>query len=129
MFEYLVLNEYQAFSWNREIRVEVDGNTVKFRRKGNEYGFPKDAVLEGVYSGDVLSLLNTIEGFNVSGWESRYCGPGIDGYGWNLRYKEVGKPCRKISGSNGGPENYYEFVKLLCSISDPGKESCVRRCV
>ena len=118
MFEYLVLNEYQPFSWNREIRLEVDGTSIKFRRKGNEYGFPDGMVVEGTYSGDSLSLLKEIEGFNVSQWSDLYSGPVIDGYGWNLRYKEVGKPCKKISGSNGGPEKYYDFVKLLCSISE-----------
>ena len=123
MFEYLVLNEYQSFSWNREIRIEVDGDCVKFRRKGNEYGFPRNTVLEGVCPGNPASLLKTLENFNVSQWSEKYTEPVIDGYGWNLRYKEVGKPCRKISGANGGPENYYEFVKLLCSISESEKRT------
>ena len=117
MFEYLVLNEHQTFSWNREIRIEVDGDSIRFRRRGNEYGFPRDAVLEGVCPGDFSALVKRLEDFNVSQWAERYNGKAIDGYGWNLRYKEVGKPCIKISGTNGGPENYYEFVDLLCSIS------------
>ena len=61
MFEYLVLNEHQAFSWNREIRVEMDGDKVRFRRRGNEYGFPRDVVLEGVYSGDSTAFLKKLE--------------------------------------------------------------------
>ena len=81
MFEYLVLNEYQPFSWNREIRLEVDGTSIKFRRKGNEYGFPDGMFVEGTYSGDSLSLLKEIEGFNVSQWSDLYSGPVIDGYG------------------------------------------------
>ena len=39
MFEYLVLNEHQAFSWNREIRVEMDGDKVRFRRGGTSTAF------------------------------------------------------------------------------------------
>ena len=121
MFEYLVLNEHQAFSWNREIRVEMDGDKVRFRRRGNEYGFPRDTVLEGVYSGDSSAFLKKLEAFNVPLLSEQYTEPVIDGYGWSLRYKEVGEPCRKITGANGGPENYYEFVDLLCSISDARK--------
>ncbi len=117
MFEYLVLNEHQSFMWNREIRIEVDGDCVKYRRKGNEYGFPRGAILEGTYNGNGADFIRKLEAVNVPSWSEAYLEPAIEGYGWNLRYKEVGRPCRKIMGFNCNPENFYEFVNLLCSVS------------
>ena len=112
VFEYLVLNEHQAYMWNREIRVEVDGDSIRYRRKGNEYGFPRDMVLEGTYKGDGSAFLRKLESLDVSRWSDAYLEPALEGYGWNLRYKEVGKPCKKTIGFNCSPERFHEFLDL-----------------
>lgn len=39
----------------------------------------------------------------------------VDGKG--LRYKEVGKPCRKISGSNDSPDCFPAFVSHVSSVA------------
>lgn len=120
MFEYLVFREGYAFQGDREVRIEVDGKGLRYRiNDGRLYrivpasGNPS----EGVYRGNGELFISRLEAFGVPGWKDRYHVPATDGYWWNLRYKEVGKPCRKISGSNDSPDCFDEFVSHVVSIA------------
>ena len=120
MFEYLVFNEIKTFTEDREIRIEVDEDSLRYCLKDNSLyvpGLPESRNQSGVYRGDADAFIRRLEAFDVPSWEEEYYQPVLDGYGWRLRYKEVGKPCRKITGSNDGPDCYYAFTSLLFSIS------------
>ena len=120
MFEYLVFCENQAFQGVEEIRIEVDGTKLRYRLLDETAGrmlSESSKEVEGVYSGDVEDFISRLESFDVPQWKEEYCIPACDGYSWELRYKEVGRPCRKITGSNDGPECYEDFVDHLLSIS------------
>ena len=121
MFEYLVFNEDEAFSLHREIRLEMDGD--KLRYSIDSYGTMMIGSEEksGIYRWDTSEFLQKLEAFDVRHWKDQYYIPACDGYGWDLRYKEVGKPCKKIYGSNDCPECYEQFVKLLFSVSQEVK--------
>ena len=119
MFEYLVFSEEQAFQGKQEIRIEVDGSKLRYRLLDETlYSYLPDRQkeAEGVYSGDTEDFIARIESFDVPRWKDEYFIGCCDGYRWELRYKEVGKPCRKITGSNDGPECYEEFFDHLFSI-------------
>ena len=121
MFEYLVFNEEYAFIGDREIRIEVEGDWLKYRledRRAYIVGSPEDRNIDDVFKGDMAEFIGKIESFDVPHWKDEYFIPACDGFGWELRYKEVGKPCRKITGSNDCPDCFEEFVDLLFSIVD-----------
>jgi len=120
MFEYLVFREGYSFQGDREVRIEVDGESLRYRTSdGRLYRIIPDSgnPAEGVYGGDAGSFIRKLESFDVPGWSSRYCCQSGDGYWWNLRYKEVGKPCRKISGSNDSPDCFPAFVSHVSSVA------------
>ncbi len=119
MFEYLVFNEIQTFSRDREIRIEVDGDRLRYRLEDKSLyvpGLPGSRNRSGIYKGDVAAFVRTLEEFNVPSWKDEYYIPACDGYSWELRYKEVGKRCRRITGSNDSPDCYDSFVDLLFSV-------------
>lgn len=116
MFEYLVFNEEEFQSWNRELRIDVSGRDILFRRTGNDYGF-KGGMAEGRYNGNPEEFVSVLEAFHVERWKDEYSEPVLDGHSWTLRYKEVGKPCRKIAGYNAFPECFGKFVKHLFSVT------------
>ena len=120
MFEYLVFSEEQAFQGKQEIRIEVDGSKLRYRFL-DETLFKilpdHQKETEGVYAGDAEAFIGQLESFDVPQWKDEYITPASDGYSWNLRYKEVGRPCRKIKGSNDSPDCYEDFVDLLLSVT------------
>ena len=119
MFEYLVFNEIQTFSRDREIRIEVDGDKLRYRLDDKSLylpGLPGLGNRSGVYKGDAAAFIRILESFDVPNWKDEYYIPACDGYGWELRYKEVGKRCRRITGSNDSPDCYDSFVNLLFSV-------------
>ena len=126
MFEYLVFTEDCAFQGRTEIRIEADGSMLRYKLLDETICniLPESGKeVEGIYSGDVEDFISQLESFGVSQWKDAYYVPACDGYSWVLRYKEVGKPCRKITGSNDCPDCYEEFVDHLFSISiDKGTE-------
>lgn len=120
MFEYLVFNEIKTFTEDREIRIEVDGDKLRYCLKDNSLyvpGLPESRNRSGVYTGDADAFIRRLEAFDVPSWKEEFFQPDLDGYGWKLRYKEVGKPCRKIMGSNDCPDCYTEFIGHLLSIT------------
>ena len=119
MFEYLVFSEGEAFQGEKEIRIEVDGSKLRYRlHDETAYRIMPDYRQneEGFYFGDAEFFIRRLESFDVPHWEGKYYIPACDGYWWNLRYKEVGKPCRKITGSNDCPDCFYEFVDHVFSV-------------
>ena len=116
MFEYLVFTEECAFQGNTEIRIEVDGTRLRYRFQDETLDSNKGPV-EGVYVGDAEAFIGQLESFDVPQWKDEYITPACDGYSWNLRYKEVGRPCRKTKGSNDSPDCYEDFVDLLLSVT------------
>lgn len=122
MFEYLVFNEHESPSSDREIRIEVDEGRLKYRLEDSWEGLIDPKKQEGAYSGDMAAFLEKLEAFGVPTWKDEYYIPACDGYSWELRYKEVARPCRKISGSNDCPDCYDDFVDMLFSIADIEKE-------
>ena len=122
MFEYLVFNEEIAFSSKREIRIETVEGRLRYQMEDSWEGVISPKKQEGVYSGDMSAFMERLEGFGVTGWMDEYFIPACDGYSWELRYKEVAKPCRKITGSNDCPDCYDDFVDTLFSIADREKE-------
>lgn len=120
MFEYLVLIDGQSFIGEREIRIEVDGDKLKYRMEDRRFCIltqPEEQTISGVYGGDQDAFIRKIEAFDVPHWKNKYYIPACDGYFWDLRYKEVGKPCKKITGSNDCPDCLEEFVDLMFSVT------------
>ena len=122
MFEYLVFTEDCAFQGRTEIRIEVDGSKLRYLLLDEtldsvDPGDSKGPV-EGVFAGDADEFIGRIESFGVPQWKEEYRMPADDGYSWDLRYKEVGRPCRKISGSNDSPDCYEDFVDHLLSVTN-----------
>ena len=120
MFEYLVFSEENAFQGQQEIRIEVDGTRLRYRLLDETICkiLPEsEKEVEGIYCGDINAFICQLESFDIPKWKDEYFIPACDGYSWELRFKEVGKPCRKISGSNDCPDCYEEFVDHLFSIT------------
>lgn len=120
MFEYLVFEEHVGIAYNREVRIEVDGCCLRYRIDGYGPEMQDSGKGSGVYIGNTEAFLGRLDEFCVPGWKVEYFRDCLDGYNWSLRYKEVGKPCRKISGFNDGPDCYEDFTELLFSISKEG---------
>lgn len=116
MFEYLVFYEYQSYAWSREIRIEVDGDKLRYVIKHMESGLPTGVALkEGLYSGDPMQFIADLEGCNVDQWKG--CSKASSsGHGWTLRYKEVGKPCLKVKSSDCDMETCIRFIRLVSSV-------------
>ena len=120
MFEYLVFEEHVGIAYHREVRIEVDGSCLRYRIDGYGPEMPDSEKGSGVYTGSTEAFLGRLDEFFVPDWKVEYFQDCLDGYNWSLRYKEVGKPCRKISGFNDGPDCYEDFTELLFSISKEG---------
>ena len=120
MFEYLVFEETVTFSWSREIRLETDGDLIRYRKKQTGYGYAEEHTSDGIYKGDSKAFISKLEKLHVEDWPAEFFEPVLDSHGWSLRYKEVGKKCRIITGSNSFPDCYKEFVKLLESATLQG---------
>ena len=126
MFEYLVFNEIETFTKDQEIRIEVDGDKLRYRLEDNSLyvpGLPESRNRSGVYTGDAAAFIRSLESFDIPNWKDEYFIPACDGYSWELRYKEVGKRCRKITGFNDGPDSYDSFVDLLFSVAEEVSET------
>ena len=117
MFEYLVFDDNDGVAIHREVRIEVDGDNLRYRIDGFGIALIDSEKRSGVYMGDVGVFVRKLESFDVPNWKDEYYIPACDGYSWDLRYKEVGKPCRKITGSNDCPDCFEDFVDLLYSVS------------
>ena len=122
MFEYLVFDEHVGIAYHREARIEIDGDSLRYRIDGFGPEMLDSEKGSGVYTGNKEAFLNRLDGFCVPGWKDEYVDDCSDGYSWGLRYKEVGKPCRKYFGFNNGPDCYDDFTDLLFSISKEGNK-------
>ena len=123
MFEYLVFIERESLMLSeREIRIEIDGEKLRYQMVDSWDREIAPRRQEGVFEGDVADFLERLEAFDIPSWKDEYYIPACDGYGWELRYKEVAKPCRNISGSNDCPDCYDDFVDLLFSVAYKRKE-------
>lgn len=77
---------------------------------------------ENTYSGEVADADTKLfeaklEELKISKWKEEYVDPSVlDGTHWSLVYKEAGKRCRQISGSNGYPECWKGFIETLGMI-------------
>lgn len=120
MFEYLVFYEYQSYEWSREVRIEVDGNSLRYRINDSRLGFPR-SVQEGVYSRDFVEFISKLECCHINQWQEDNSRQNA-GYGWSLRYKEVGKPCIKIKGTGISQGSFCDFLHLINGISDEESE-------
>lgn len=120
MFEYLVFEEASFFSSSREIRLERDGDLIRYRKKQMGYGYAEENTSVGVYKGDSKAFISKLENLHIEDWPTEFFEPVLDGQSWTLRYKEVGKKCRIISGSNSFPDCYKKLVKLLESATLKG---------
>lgn len=117
MFEYLVFDEHVGIAYHREARIEVAGDDLRYRIDGFGPELLDSEKGSGVYSGNKEAFLSRLDGFCVPGWKDEYVDDCSDGYIWGLRYKEVGKPCRKYFGFNNGPDCYKDFTDLLFSVA------------
>ena len=53
----------------------------------------------------------------IDGWKKEFVDPGIlDGTQWELEYKEQGKRCRHIYGSNDYPECWNDFIEAIGDV-------------
>ena len=117
MFEYLVFYEYQSHLWSREIRIETDGGQIRYRTKSMEAGFPIGRQQEGVYPGDSAVFISSLENCHVDQWVKDLPNHNPTDSGWSLRYKEVGKPCIKLKGTDQELKGFSMFLKLIRSVS------------
>lgn len=96
-----------------EIRIK-DGKLSRkmFRPEGYEYDQREkwDSFCEIT---DYADYLNTLEQFNFRRWKERYDSPILDGYYWELEYRDSDGEKRQISGNNSGPRCLNRFYKAL----------------
>lgn len=58
--------------------------------------------------------LSQWDNLDVNKWDKEYVNSCVlDGTQWELDYREVGKPRRRIYGSNAYPPNWYRFLEWL----------------
>lgn len=60
--------------------------------------------------------LSEWEALDVNSWADEYYEPCCDGTQWRLTYREEGKKTRHISGSNGYPPQWKQFVEWLDAL-------------
>ena len=114
MFEYLVFYEFACLTpWSREIRIERVGDSIRYRIKLTETDFSDKNITEGVYKGNTENFIRKLESFHIENWPLNFSKDILDGHVWSLRYKEVGKRCRRIEGNNDYPDCYKEFMELI----------------
>lgn len=112
MFEYLCFSEHSWPTQDDELRLDYSEGKLYFKlTKG--FAFHE---MEGTYKGNPEEFVKKLEDLHIENWEKEYFEPILDGYGWNLSYKEVGKRTKHIVGYNGYPENYDSFHALVFSI-------------
>lgn len=56
------------------------------------------------------------DALNVNSWDDYYYEPVCDGTQWKLTYREDGKKTRHVSGSNGYPPNWHQFIEWLDTL-------------
>ncbi len=56
------------------------------------------------------------EALDVNSWADEYYEPVFDGTQWELTYREEGKKTRHISGSNGYPTQWKQFIEWLDAL-------------
>jgi len=58
-----------------------------------------------------------ISQLKINGWKKEFVDSGIlDGTQWELEYKEQGKRCRHIYGSNDYPECWNNFIEAIGDV-------------
>lgn len=134
MFEYLCFTEHTWPTPDEELRLDYSDGKLYFKHTQGfvfpemegAYGknrmrivslkmssFPE---MEGTYGGNLEEFVKKLEDLHIENWKKEYFGPVLDGHGWDLSYKEVGKKTKHMKGSNAYPENYEDFHALIYSI-------------
>lgn len=119
MLEYLEFTKTSFLTYeNIRLRVELKDDSLVYSTY-NDLSVEKKNVQGKIYAGDITAWLSRLDGLKISDWNQSYeptC-PILDGVTWFLEYKEEGKACRHIHGSNVFPDLWDDFILLLDELS------------
>lgn len=116
MLEYLIFTLNPPFQGELRVQVRVYDGSVQVTVESAAYPAENgDTWLEGEAAQRFLQALKNV---HISGWRSSYAEDGPqDGMTWSIEYKQAGKRCRTISGTNAGPENWLDFLSVMDCVA------------
>ena len=118
MLKFLRFSIGGFFDGYNEVRLQIYKHTAKYEilfmnhSRMQEYHLYEKKRLP-VKNPDRLSEWETL---SVNSWADEYFEPVCDGTQWELTYREEGKKTRHISGSNGYPPQWNQFIKWLDAL-------------
>lgn len=116
MLEKLEFGIGGFFSGYKHVKIWTEDGKMLKAYKGNFIDLDKEYVVE-VSAEELKRLENKLFELKLNGWKKVYVDPYVlDGTQWDLKYKDVGKRCRHISGSNDYPDSWNAFIEAVGEV-------------
>lgn len=118
MLKFLRFNIGGFFDGYDEVRLWIYKHSVKYEVLSLNFARVEEVHL---YEKKRLPVsnpdrLSEWESLAVNSWADEYFEPVCDGTQWELTYREEGKKTRCISGSNGYPPQWEQFIEWLDAL-------------
>lgn len=113
MLEKLTFEIGGFFSGYKQIKIWVE-NGVAYKSIKMSFCDPGHESVEEIPKEQFERLEKKLAELSIGSWRKEYVDPGVlDGTQWELEYKEQGKRCRHICGSNDYPGSWKAFIEAI----------------
>lgn len=116
MIEKIIFEIGGFFSGYKQVKIWAEDGNVLTAYKG-DFNDPDNEYVVELQEEEIRVLERRLSKLKINGWKKEFVDPGIlDGTQWELEYKEHGKRCRHIYGSNDYPECWNDFIEAIGDV-------------
>lgn len=116
MIEKIIFEIGGFFSGYKQVKIWAEDGKVLKAYKGDFNDLDNEYAVE-LQEEETKVLERRLSQLKINGWKKEFVDSGIlDGTQWELEYKEQGKRCRHIYGSNDYPECWNDFIEAIGDV-------------
>lgn len=116
MIEKIVFEIGGFFSGYKQVKIWAEDEKV-FKAYNGDFNDSDNEYAVEFQEEEIKVLEGRLSQLKINGWKREYVDSEIlDGIQWELEYKEQGKRCIHIYGSNDYPECWNDFMEALGEV-------------